>query len=54
MKVYDRILDTIGNTPLVELHNLEKKYALKAKLIAKMTGQSIKEVYQQFLDKIAK
>ena len=36
MKVYDRIIDTVGNTPLVELHNLEKKYNLKAKLIAKV------------------
>ena len=47
MKVYDRILDTIGNTPLVELHNLEKKYALKAKLIAKVEffnpGGSVKD-----------
>ena len=47
MKVYDRILDTIGNTPLVELHNLEKKYDLKAKLIAKVEffnpGGSVKD-----------
>ncbi|MBO4286068.1 MAG: cysteine synthase family protein, partial [Bacilli bacterium] len=47
MKVYERILDTIGNTPLVELHNLEKKYALKAKLYAKVEffnpGGSVKD-----------
>ena len=36
MKVFDRIIDTIGGTPLVELHNLEKKFNLKAKLIAKV------------------
>ena len=36
MKVYERIVDTIGNTPLVELKNIEKKYGLKAKIIAKV------------------
>ena len=36
MKVYDRIIDTVGNTPLVELKNIEKKYDLKARIIAKV------------------
>ena len=36
MKVYERIVDTIGNTPLVELKNIEEKYNLKAKIIAKV------------------
>lgn len=36
MKIYDKIIDTVGGTPLVELHNLEKKYNLKAKLLAKV------------------
>ena len=36
MKVYERIVDTIGNTPLVELKNIKKKYNLKAKIIAKV------------------
>ena len=36
MKIYDRILDTIGETPMVELHNLEEKYNLKARIIAKV------------------
>ena len=36
MKIYDKIIDTVGNTPLVELHNLEKKYNLKAKILAKV------------------
>ena len=36
MKVYERIIDTIGNTPLVELKNIEKKYQLKARIIAKV------------------
>ena len=36
MKVYERIVDTIGNTTLVELKNIEKKYNLKAKIIAKV------------------
>ena len=36
MKVYERIVDTIGNTPVVELKNIEKKFNLKAKIIAKV------------------
>ena len=36
MKVYQRITDTIGHTPLVELTNLEAKYNLKARIIAKV------------------
>ena len=36
MKIYERIIDTVGNTPLVELKNIEKKYNLKAKIIAKV------------------
>ena len=47
MKVYDRIIDTIGGTPLVELYNLEKKYNLKARLLAKVEffnpGGSVKD-----------
>ena len=36
MKIYSNILETIGSTPLVELVNLEKKYNLKAKIVAKV------------------
>ena len=36
MKVYQSILDTIGETPLVELVNIEKKFNLKAKIFAKV------------------
>ena len=47
MKVYSKIIDTIGNTPLVELSNIEKKYDLKAKVIAKVErfnpGGSVKD-----------
>ena len=47
MKVYSRIIDTIGSTPLVELSNLEKKYNLKARIIAKVEffnpGGSVKD-----------
>ena len=47
MKVYDRIIDTIGGTPLVELHNLEKEFNLKARLLAKVEffnpGGSVKD-----------
>ncbi len=47
MKVYQKIIDTIGNTPLVELSNLESKYSLKARIIAKVEyfnpGGSVKD-----------
>ena len=47
MKVYSKIIDTIGKTPLVELTNLEKKYNLKARIIAKIEsfnpGGSVKD-----------
>ena len=36
MKVYSRIIDTIGGTPLVELQNIEKKFNLNARLLAKV------------------
>ena len=47
MKIYEKIIDTIGGTPLVELKNLEKEYNLKAKLVAKVEsfnpGGSVKD-----------
>ena len=47
MKVYSKITDAIGNTPLVELTNIEKKYNLKARIIAKVEsfnpGGSVKD-----------
>ena len=47
MKVYSKIIDTIGNTPLVELTNIEKKYNLKARIVAKVEsfnpGGSVKD-----------
>ncbi len=36
MKVYNSIEQLIGNTPLVELKNLEKEFDLKCKLYAKL------------------
>ena len=36
MKLYKSMLELIGNTPIVELSNIEKKYNLKAHLIAKV------------------
>ncbi len=38
MKVYANIVERIGHTPLVELKNIENKYNLKAKLLAKVEG----------------
>ena len=36
MNIYNNIIETIGRTPLVELKNTEKKYQLKAKIVAKV------------------
>ena len=36
MKVYNNILELVGNTPLVRLHKIEEKYNLNAKLYAKL------------------
>lgn len=36
MKVYQKITDLIGGTPLLELGNYEKKYGLEAKILAKL------------------
>nr|MBP3599300.1 cysteine synthase A [Eubacterium sp.] len=35
-KVYQNMTELIGGTPLVEFHNIEKKYGLEAKIIAKL------------------
>lgn len=47
MAIFDNILDTIGNTPLVRLHHIEEVYKLDAKLFAKIEyfnpGGSIKD-----------
>ncbi|MBP5574685.1 MAG: hypothetical protein J6X50_02950 [Bacilli bacterium] len=51
MKLYKSIIDTIGNTPLVELSNLKKKYDFKARIIAKVErfnpGGSVEGIYLQ-------
>ena len=36
MEVYQKITDYIGNTPLLELSGMEKKYGLQAKLYGKL------------------
>lgn len=36
MKVYQKIADLIGGTPLLKLGNYEKKYSLEAKILAKL------------------
>ena len=47
MKIYEKIIDTIGETPLVELKKLEKEFNLKARLVAKVEsfnpGGSVKD-----------
>jgi len=35
-----------------DIENLDIAPKVKAKLIAKMTGKTVKEIYQQLLDKI--
>ena len=45
--IHNGILETVGKTPLVELHNLEKEFNLKARLVAKLEsfnpGGSVKD-----------
>lgn len=36
MKIYDSIDELIGKTPLLRLHNIEKKFDLKGRLFAKL------------------
>lgn len=36
MAIYDNLAQLVGNTPLVRLANVEKKYNLKARLVAKV------------------
>ena len=36
MKINNSILELIGNTPIIELKNIEKEFSLKAKLFAKV------------------
>lgn len=47
MKTYKNIYDLVGNTPLVELTNIEKQYHLKSKIYAKVEyfnpGGSVKD-----------
>jgi len=40
MAVYKSVVELIGNTPLVELSNLEKKLNLKAKILAKFEAMN--------------
>ena len=35
-QIYQNIAELIGNTPLLELRGMEKKYQLKARLLAKL------------------
>ena len=47
MGVFARIIDTVGNTPIVELKNIESKFNLEAKIFAKVEffnpGGSVKD-----------
>ncbi|MDT8337368.1 MAG: pyridoxal-phosphate dependent enzyme, partial [Candidatus Izemoplasmatales bacterium] len=36
MALYNNILETIGNTPLVRLEKIEKKFNVKSKIYAKL------------------
>ena len=36
MSQYKKITELIGNTPLMELSSFEKKYNIKAKILAKL------------------
>ena len=36
MKIYSKVTELIGKTPLIELKNIEKEYGVKGKIIAKL------------------
>ena len=38
--IYHSALELIGNTPLLELHNLEKKHDLKGRIAAKLESRN--------------
>lgn len=35
-RIYDSIIDTIGNTPLVRLHRMAEQRGVKAEILAKL------------------
>ena len=39
-KIYQNVSELIGNTPLLELKGMEKKYHLKSRLLAKQIGRA--------------
>ena len=47
MGAFERIIDTVGNTPIVELKNIESKFNLEARIFAKVEffnpGGSVKD-----------
>ncbi len=40
MKIYGSVAEIIGNTPLVEMKNIEKKYGLQARILAKLESKN--------------
>ena len=36
LKVYDSVLDLVGRTPLIEVHNMEKEDNSEARILAKL------------------
>lgn len=56
MRIYQKITDLIGNTPLMELSNFEKAYQLNARLLAKLeyfnpAGSAKDRIAKAMLDK---
>ena len=40
MKIFHSFIDLIGHTPIVQLHQIEEKYNLKARLLARLMRTS--------------
>lgn len=57
-KVYDSVLELIGNTPLVELHRIEKQQEVRARLLAKLEyfnpGGSVKDRIALYMTEAAR
>lgn len=50
-KIHDSVLELVGNTPLVQVHNLEREYGVEARILAKL---EFKNPARSVKDRIAK
>src|SRR5574344_1431169 len=49
-KIAKKVTDLVGHTPLLELSNIEKKYGLKARVLAKLEKGIVRRNFLRVLD----